>query len=100
VTWYNHGFFNINPRLHSLLAKENSYELLAEAFCFMRYNENREIDDSTSLHITFNENEISEEIKRIDSIMQKYPLPANILHFLAYRKIKNNSFKKPYDIQY
>jgi hypothetical protein len=34
VTWYEHGYFNFNPKLITAVAAANKYALVAEAFWF------------------------------------------------------------------
>ena len=34
ISWYEHGYYNFNPRLFTAVAKTNAYALLAEAFWF------------------------------------------------------------------
>jgi hypothetical protein len=109
ISWYQHGYYNLNPLLFSELAKLNNYRLLAEAFHFksdvlanpsrfsLRAWSKKTIGHPT-LYITYDGKEVTPCRAAIDTVFQT-ALPSDCLYMVAYRKTGSGQFSVPYAIQ-
>jgi hypothetical protein len=98
MTWFNHAFFNFNPKLYQSLIRSNDYELLVEAYCLpqikRRYFQKR-ID--RQVYVTYDGKEYPEIKKAVESKFYNNYLPADSLYMIAYKKDGDKPFQHPYD---
>ncbi|MBI9034840.1 MAG: hypothetical protein JEZ03_10260 [Bacteroidales bacterium] len=109
ISWYDHGYYNINPLLFTEIARCNNYQLLAEGFYCNPYPltqivNNAPVDyeyhnDEAITYITF-DGKYTEENERIKHSLKKSILPSNLLYMVAYQKNSSDKFVYPTDIQY
>lgn len=97
LTWFEHGYYNFNPRLFSAVAKANGYQLLAEAFHFDQDVLNAGAA-APALYISFDGKEFTALKQRINRLMTCEMTVSNGLYFVAHRKIESSDFVIPYDV--
>ncbi len=99
LTWFDHGFYNFNPKLFKGLIKANGYEFLVEAF-WIPSTPKRFFRQKTEpqIFITFDGKEDSEAIKKMEKHFYHQLIPANSLYMIAYKKESDNNFQYPYDM--
>jgi SAM-dependent methyltransferase len=98
LTWYNHAFFNFNPKLFHGLVKANGYEILVEGFWISQSKRRYFLKKiSQQVYLTFDGEENPEVKQRVEKQFNNNFLPANALYMIAYRKENNDPFRNPYD---
>jgi hypothetical protein len=99
VTWLNHAFYNFNPVLFKRIAKVNDYDIMIEAYHFpmnpFSFWKRRE----AKLFVTFNGGEQVETGAAVSRVFSLTRIPVGILYMIAYRKLTENDFRYPYDVQ-
>lgn len=99
VSWFEHGFYNFNLRLFEGVARSNGYQLIVEAFHFVRDAIGGGPGDQPALFVTFDGTPMQERKDRILAHL-KGPNPApGILYMAAFRKTTPQDFAAPYDVQ-
>ena len=107
ISWYEHGYYNINPRLLAAVAKTNEYSLLTEAFWFpddvlksqSDFSPDSDVQSTIpTLYITFDGHKLTPQRESISLIFARNLIPANALYMVAYRKNRNKAFTFPYDV--
>jgi hypothetical protein len=93
VTWYEHAYYNFNPRLFRDIAAANRYTLIAEAF------HERDESGCPRCTMTFEGGHANNNSSAYASLIHEAILPAYLLYMVAYKKpTLSESFKVPYDI--
>jgi hypothetical protein len=99
VSWFEHGFYNFNLRIFEGVARANGYQLLVEAFHFVRDLLGGGPQDQPALFVTFDGVAIEDRKERVLAHLKgPYPSP-NILYLAAFRKMTGHEFASPYDVQ-
>jgi hypothetical protein len=98
LSWHNHGFYNLTPRVFAAIAEANGYSLIAEAFHFPR-GILEDHGQRPTLHITFDGHACSPIRSSIMELLGTAGAPVNVLYMVAHRKILSAPFAYPYDIQ-
>jgi hypothetical protein len=96
LTWFEHGYFNFNPRLFSEIADANGYRLLAEGFHCVRDVLGGET--KPALYITFDGLAVTPLRERIFALLKESVTVSNVLYMAAYRKTSLQEFDCPYEI--
>ncbi len=96
LTWFEHGYFNFNPRLFSEIAAVNGYRLLAEGFHFVRDVLGEQ--PNPSFYITFDGQAFTPLRERIFALLKETVTVSNVLCMAAYRKTSLREFDCPYEI--
>lgn len=99
ITWYNHAYYNFNPKLFKAIMAANSYSLIAEAYHFKNNFLNADNVSSPALYITSEGKETLDISDKINQLFSSNLIPANTLYMIAYRKASQREFIPPYDIQ-
>jgi SAM-dependent methyltransferase len=93
VTWYEHAYYNYNPRLFRDIAEANKYSLIAEAFHERRPN------GQSGCVFTFKDTRSAAAADKYSSLIHERSIPAYLLYMVAYRKpAACEDFKEPYDV--
>jgi hypothetical protein len=95
VTWFDHGFVNVNPMFFRTVAETNEYTMLAEGFYFL----NGALLGGTekpSVLVTRGGAQDAETSDRVKACILGQTLPANMMYLVAMRKNKNAEFRVPY----
>jgi hypothetical protein len=98
LTWFNHAFYNFNPKLYRNLIESNDYELIVEAYCIpqsKRIYFKKKSDQQ--VYIIFDGQEHHEVRKVVEKQLNNNYLPADSLYMIAYKKEGNKPFNNPYD---
>lgn len=92
LTWFEHSYYNYNPRFFRDLARANRYSLIVEAFHY------RHANGQVECIFTYR-NGLDENSNWYTSLFGNSSLPANSLYMAAYRKPNEDLlFKVPYDV--
>lgn len=91
VTWFDHGFVNLNPLLFHLLAEANAYDVIGEGFYFSAGAWPGQDQPFVALKQT------DAEIfgAPYESVFRGRAIPANAMHLIALRKTRNTAFASP-----
>jgi hypothetical protein len=96
VTWYDHAFFNFNPKVFRALADHNTYRLVAEAYhCSGWFSHGA--DEPPKLMVTFDGVHHPEASAMVANQLLGR-LTANVLYMIAYQKVQEQAFRLPYEI--
>ena len=115
ISWYEHGYYNFNPRLFTAVGRANHYSLVAEAFWFPGnvLSESQAEDSqqraatghahdiphaSATLRITFDGQDYTSWHEMISNLLAGKAIPADTLYLVAYRKAGQREFVMPYDV--
>lgn len=104
ITWYNHGFYNLNPVMFRMVARANSYTLVAEAFWFSRrlppmIEAACPRISPKHMVITYKDGAVTEDSTTVSRLFGEDVLPAGALYVAAYQKSTDSRFVVPYDVQ-
>ena len=98
LTWYDHGFFNFNPKLFKGLTKANDYKVLVEGFWISqskrRYFSKKLVKQ---VYLTVDGEEHLDVKQIVEKRFNNNLLPANALYMIAFKKEKDDHFQNPYD---
>ena len=111
ITWYDHGYYNLNPKVFNAIADANKYSLMAEAFWFtsdVLHRTPSETDASGSgnvekamkpkCYITYDGHKHTDEREIISKLFCADFVPRNSLYLAAYKKTCSKIFEFPYDV--
>lgn len=111
ISWYDHGYYNLNPKVFSAIADANKYCLVAEAFWFTSDvlrrtpvepaaagSENVEETMQPQCYITYDGHQYTDERGAISRLFCADFVPGNGLYLAAYKKTCSEVFEFPYDI--
>lgn len=93
LTWFNHGFVNINPLLCQLTAEANDYEVVAEGYHFYAGTWDRQ--DRPAVSIIGIDEFAPDGATRLQDLFQGRELPALVMHLIALRKRRDRPFLQP-----
>ena len=99
LTWYDHGFFNLNPILFHSLVKVNRYSILAEGYYVLA----GALPDSPKrpkLFLTRSGEEDPIAAQKMASLLTGDSLPANMMYLVALRKDTDDKFVPPYQVNH
>ncbi len=99
LTWYEHGYYNFNPRIFGDVARANAYRPVAEAFHFGRDVLGEGNLERPALYVTFDGISFTPSREKIWTSLRGDAVAANILYMVAYRKTGASEFVYPYDVQ-
>lgn len=95
LSWYEHGFYNLNPKLLRAFAQANGYELLVEAFWF-RYRV-PVAGKRFFTAFTWRDGRPTRAKLWVDRLLNRL-LPASTLYCCALRKSADAPFVVPDDV--
>ena len=95
VSWWNHGFVNVNPKLFTGLAAANGYELVVEGYWFRARLPGR---PGWTRTVLTRDGEVRPRAKLWIDRMLNRALPARILYLVAMRKGEETAFRVPSDV--
>jgi len=95
VTWFEHGFTNLNPVLFHAVAEANQYTTLAEGFYFLTGALIGESDKPCVL-VTRGGGDDGKASDRLKAYLSGETLPANMMYLIAMRKNTHAEFRIPY----
>jgi hypothetical protein len=96
VTWFDHGFVNINPVLFHLTAEVNDYEVVAEGYHF--YADTWEGQGKPAVSIIGVDEFVPGGATRLQDVFTRRELPAYAMHLIALRKRRNGQFVQPVQV--
>ncbi|MBZ5497071.1 MAG: hypothetical protein LAP85_11765 [Acidobacteriia bacterium] len=99
LTWYDHGYYNFNPMFFKAVGDVNRYQLVAEAFHFIRNELIVPWRRRFSIYLTYDGKRETSFRQKVDELLRRSRIPANVLYMAAYRKHDDAPFSVPYDIQ-
>ncbi len=97
LTWYDHGFFNLNPVLFYSLARANRYSILAEGY----YAAAGSLPDCPVKPKVILMRGLEDDVDRqrqVRAMFDKVSLPANMMYLVALRKHEDTPFVTPYQV--
>lgn len=100
TTWYNHGFYNIDPLLFRSLWRENGYEVLVEAYHSKTPLFGETDSEGAHCYMARVGGKVTPYSKAFDDLHYASTLPANLLYMVCLKKVGNSAFKVPYDIAF
>jgi len=92
-TWFDHGFFNLNPVLFHLVAEANDYEVVAEGFHFSEgtwEGQTRSIVGLLGVDET-----VPDWGFPMDKVFKGKSLPRDSCHLISLRKKSDQPFQVP-----
>jgi hypothetical protein len=96
VTWMNHAFININPKMFRAIAEANGYAVLVEAFYAPRGAASPEASEYAVKFVTNMTDPSATEIEK--TLLSGPCLPPNLLYMVAMQKNRDAGFNIPYDV--
>jgi hypothetical protein len=93
VTWFNHGFFNINPMLFHLTAEANAYDIAAEGYYFCA--DTWDGQDRPAVSILGVDRFAPGGEEPLADLFDGRRLPALAMHLIALRKRHDAPFVSP-----
>ncbi len=109
ISWPDHGYFNLTPRLFLSLSRKNNYRVLATAYYFNNpvflseinlhfFGVMRRLLDKKLIFVQVGDQK-TPAYSRLQKVRRTKYYPANTLFLIAYQKTCNSPFIFPYDIQ-
>lgn len=93
LTWFDHGFVNINPMLFHLTAEANGYEVVAEGYYFCAGT--WEGQDSPAVSLVGVDEFAPAGGRLLRDLFAERELPALVMHLIGLRKLRDAPFVKP-----
>ena len=93
LTWFEHGFVNINPMMLHLTAEANDYETVAEGYYFCAGTWDGQ--DRPAVSIVGADDLAPDGATPLADLFRGRALPAHVMHLIALRKQRDRPFVAP-----
>lgn len=93
LTWFDHGFFNLNPVFFHQTAEANRYAAVAEGYYFCAGTWDGQ--DQPFVHLKGVDDIVATVGRPLEALFQQTRLPANVMHLIALRKTADGPFRLP-----
>ena len=97
LTWYDHGFFNLNPVLFHSLAEANRYTVLAEGY-YVSAGSPPYGSTKPKVILTLGIEADVNRQRQVDVMLNSGSLPTNMMYLVALRKNQEAQFAVPYQV--